>query len=77
MIFNVRKLAEHILTKAASEGVSKVGIGIIAEQKDLKTWYGKIGFNEGETKKFEHLPFRVTFMTYLLKKQYRFFSATR
>ena len=50
MIFNGRKLAEHILTKAASEGVSKVGVGIIAEQKDLKTWYDKIGFTESETK---------------------------
>ena len=77
MIFNGRKLAEHILTKAASEGVSKVGVGIIAEQKDLKTWYDKIGFTEGETKKFEHLPFHVTFMTYLLRKQIRFFSANR
>ena len=64
-----RKLADHVLTKANARGAKQVGIGIIAEQTDLKQWYQKIGFVEGETKKFEHLPFQVTFMTYRLQEQ--------
>jgi len=43
-----------------------ISIGIIAAQTDLKRWYQKIGFIEGGTKGFEHLPFRVTFMIYHL-----------
>jgi N-acetylglutamate synthase-like GNAT family acetyltransferase len=64
-----RKLADHVLTKAKARGAKQVGIGIIAEQTDLKQWYQKIGFVEGETKKFEHLPFQVTFMTYRLQER--------
>jgi GNAT superfamily N-acetyltransferase len=35
----------------------------IAQQTELKQWYQKLGFKEGETKEFSHLPFPVTFMT--------------
>jgi len=43
-----------------------VSIGIIANDTQLKQWYKKIGFAEGETRKYEHLPFDVMFMTYIL-----------
>jgi N-acetylglutamate synthase-like GNAT family acetyltransferase len=59
-----RMLVEHVLAEAKRSGVHSVSIGIIAQQKELKNWYQKIGFVEGETKEFAHLPFRVTFMSY-------------
>jgi len=51
---------------ARSELVKVKGIGIIAAQTDLKRWYQEIGFIEGDTKEFKHLPFLVTFMIYNL-----------
>jgi len=33
---------------------------------ELKAWYKKMGFREGETKTFAHLPFKVLFMAYHL-----------
>jgi N-acetylglutamate synthase-like GNAT family acetyltransferase len=59
-------LVRHVLSAAAALGVQRVEIGIIAEHKDLKEWYGKLGFEEMESKNFPHLLFRVTFMTYYL-----------
>jgi GNAT superfamily N-acetyltransferase len=59
-----RVLVEHVLAEAERGGANRVGIAIIADQTDLKNWYRKIGFVEGETKAFAHLPFRVTFLTY-------------
>lgn len=35
-----------------------------AAQTELKEWYQRLGFIEGETREFEHLPFSVTFMSY-------------
>jgi hypothetical protein len=32
----------------------------------LKQWYQRIGFEEGKTEEFSHLPFQVTFMIYPL-----------
>ena len=58
------QLVDHVLRTAQESGAKKISIGIIARQTDLKQWYQKIGFIEGETKEFGHLPFRVTFMTY-------------
>ncbi len=59
-----KKLVNHVFIEAKALGITRVSIGIISEQAELKLWYQKIGFVEGETKKFEHLPFLVTFMTY-------------
>jgi GNAT superfamily N-acetyltransferase len=59
-------LVDHAFHQARDMGVKKIGIGIIAKQTDLKKWYERIGFVEGETKRFDHLPFLVTFMSYLL-----------
>jgi len=64
-----KKLVTHVLSKAKSLGAHHVNIGIIAEHTELKNWYKEIGFVEGETKEFSHLPFHATFMSYELDKQ--------
>ncbi len=61
-----KALVDHLLREAGALGAKNVGIGVIAEQTDLKKWYEKAGFVEGETKRFEHLPFQVAFMNYPL-----------
>ena len=61
-----RQLVEHVFRTAREEKAKKISIGIIAKQADLKQWYQNIGFIEGETKEFNHLPFRVCFLTYEL-----------
>ena len=61
-----RALVDHVFVEAKALGTEQIGIGIIAADIELKLWYQKIGFIEGETKEFEHLPFLVTFMTYQL-----------
>ena len=62
-----RALVDHIINQAKSLGLMQMSIGIIAGDAELKQWYAKIGFVEGETKEYSHLPFRVTFMKYDLK----------
>ena len=61
-----RALVTNVLLKAKTLGAQEVGIGIIADHTELKEWYRKIGFIEGDTKDFKHLPFCVTFMKYEL-----------
>jgi diamine N-acetyltransferase len=58
-----KALVVHSLSKAKLLGVRCMHIGIIAEHTELKDWYKRIGFVEEESKKFEHLPFLVTFMS--------------
>jgi diamine N-acetyltransferase len=64
-----KALVAHVLSQAKSLGTHHVNIGIIAEHTELKNWYKEIGFVEGETKEFSHLPFHATFMSYELDKQ--------
>jgi N-acetylglutamate synthase-like GNAT family acetyltransferase len=59
-----KALVTHVLSEAKLLGAKRVNIGIIADQNELKNWYKGIGFMEGESKEFPHLPFRVTFMSY-------------
>jgi len=59
-----RRLVECVFRETANLGVPRVGIGIIADFIELKRWYQKLGFREGETKTFDHLPFRVLLMAY-------------
>ena len=59
-----KALVTHVLSKAKLIGVHRINIGIIAEHTEMKNWYKGIGFVEGESKDFSHLPFRVTFMSY-------------
>jgi N-acetylglutamate synthase-like GNAT family acetyltransferase len=58
-----RTLVDHACAEARVAGGKTIGIGIIAHDTKLNGWYRKIGFIEGETKQFPHLPFQVTFMT--------------
>jgi len=57
-------LARHALDLAQAKGAESVSVGIIAAQEELKQWYLKLGFKEGDTKAFDHLPFMVTFMSH-------------
>ena len=66
-----KALVNHVLSEARLLGAHRVSIGTIAEQTELKNWYKRIGFVEGESKEFPHLPFRVTFMSYELGKNCR------
>jgi len=61
-------LVTHALSEARLLGAHCVSIGIIAEHTELKDWYKGFGFVEGESKEFPHLPFRVTVMSYDIKK---------
>jgi N-acetylglutamate synthase-like GNAT family acetyltransferase len=63
-----KALVEHVLSEAKRLGVNYVSIGIIAEHTELRDWYEKLGFIEGERKEFPDLPFGVTFMSYAVKK---------
>jgi ribosomal protein S18 acetylase RimI-like enzyme len=58
------QLVKHVLEYSKSKVIQKVSIGIIADHIILKNWYLKLGFIEGKTKSFDHLPFDVTFMSY-------------
>ena len=68
-----RGLGKALITHALSEvellGAQSVSIGIIAEHTELKDWYKRLGFVEGESKGFPHLPFGVTFMAYHIKRR--------
>lgn len=66
-----KSLVNHVLSEAKLLGVKYVSIGIIAEQTELKDWYKRLGFVERESKEFPQLPFRVTFMSYGIKKSYQ------
>jgi N-acetylglutamate synthase-like GNAT family acetyltransferase len=64
-------LVDHALSEAKLLGARCVNIGIIAEHTELKNWYKGLGFVEGESNVFPHLPFRVTFMSYEVEKSCR------
>lgn len=66
-----KALVEHVLSEAKLLAAKRVDIGIIAEHAELKDWYERLGFIEGESKEFPHLPFRVTFMSYHLEDNLR------
>ncbi|HPE07282.1 MAG TPA: GNAT family N-acetyltransferase [Smithellaceae bacterium] len=57
-------LVRHVLSKARLLDVCRVGIGIIAEHKELQNWYEKLGFEEVESKRFPQFIFPVTLMAY-------------
>lgn len=61
-----KTLVDHVLDEAKTLDTEQISIGIIAADTQLKLWYEKMGFVEGETKEFKHLPFLVAFMTYQL-----------
>ena len=57
-----RALVEHVADQASRLGAKSLEIGIIAAQDDLRSWYLKLGFRQGQIKSFAHLPFEVLFM---------------
>lgn len=59
-----RRLVEHAISTTTELGIPRIGIGIIADFFELKNWYLKMGFQEGETRAFAHLPFKVLLMAY-------------
>ncbi len=65
---NGQQLVEHVFQEARKLNIEKISIGIINQQTELKQWYKKMGFVEGEIKEFEHLPFCVCFMTIDLRQ---------
>jgi ribosomal protein S18 acetylase RimI-like enzyme len=60
------RLVEHIIALGRSKHRHSLSIGVIGEHTDLQRWYRKLGFVTGNTKRFAHLPFSVTYMTYAL-----------
>jgi N-acetylglutamate synthase-like GNAT family acetyltransferase len=58
-----KTLVNHIFDQAGKNGAQKIEIGIISEDTKLKKWYMKSGFVQKATKKFDHLPFIVAFMS--------------
>lgn len=58
------KLVKTVIEYSNQNGKDTVSIGIIAKFTELKNWYIKLGFVEGETKSFQHLPFDVMFLSY-------------
>jgi diamine N-acetyltransferase len=57
------QLMEYATTKIKANRAKKIGIALIDANLILKQWYAKQGFVETGTKDFEHLPFRVCFMS--------------
>lgn len=56
-------LVNYAVNEAKKLGAHHVEIGIISDQTELKEWYEKIGFSVKRKAQFEHLPFKVTFMS--------------
>ena len=61
---NGARLVGHIVDLARAESVATISIGVIGEHAELQRWYRKLGFVDGETRRFAHLPFSVRYMTY-------------
>ena len=59
-------LVRCIVERARADGVAAISIGVIAGHDALQRWYRKLGFVDGETRKFAHLPFAVSYMSYPL-----------
>ena len=58
-----KALVNHIFEQARALGSQRVEIGIISKDRKLKNWYRKFGFVQKGTRKFDHLPFIVAFMS--------------
>lgn len=56
-------LVRHIFQQAKDAGAVSLEIGMMAQDCDLQKWYEKFGFVLKNTKKYDHLPFTVAFLT--------------
>ena len=61
------RLVEHIIELARAGAVHTISIGVIGEHTELRRWYQDLDFVTGETKRFPHLPFSVTYMAYTVQ----------
>ena len=57
-------LVKYIIQLAQASSIQTISIGVIGEHSDLQRWYRSLGFIDGETKRFPHLPFSVKYMSY-------------
>jgi N-acetylglutamate synthase-like GNAT family acetyltransferase len=57
-----RALVDHVIQSAKAAGAHRVSLSLIANHVELREWYRKLGFREGATQRFPHLPFEVLFM---------------
>lgn len=57
------KLMDFACSEIKNRGGTEIGIALIDEYTELKNWYLKQKFKITGTKKFEHLPFCVCFMS--------------
>ncbi len=57
-------LVKYIIQLAQASLIQTISIGVIGEHSDLQRWYRSLGFIDGETKRFPHLPFSVKYMSY-------------
>ena len=57
-------LVNHGLDQARRLGAKEVGVAIIAAQIELARWYRNLGFTPTGTRRFDHLPFEVAFLTH-------------
>ncbi len=58
-----KAMVNHLFEQAEKIGIRRVEIGIISKHRKLKNWYKQFGFRLKGTKKFDHLPFIVAFMS--------------
>lgn len=58
------QLVSHVIALARQDAVARISIGVIGESTDLQHWYRGLGFVDGETRRFVHLPFSVKYMSY-------------
>jgi len=61
-------LVRHVFDEAEQMGISRVEIGIIEADTNLKNWYRQFGFESTGAKTFDHLPFVVGFMAKELQR---------
>ena len=57
-------LVKYTIQLAQASSIQTISIGVIGEHSDLQRWYRSLGFIDGETKRFPHLPFSVKHMSY-------------
>lgn len=60
------RLVRHIVDLARANAVATISIGVIAGHEELQRWYRKLGFVDGQTRSFAHLPFAVRYLSYVL-----------
>jgi GNAT superfamily N-acetyltransferase len=55
-------LLDHALRALRNMGLVRAELAIISDHTELRDWYVRRGFVPTDTRRFDHLPFAVTFM---------------